>query len=179
MRDTEPTRHPNTGSITSCIINTLCHHCIWLSWTCSHTRSTFVPSSHTNLASTHTAIARPLHIPNVVLRLYLLYLTSDTVPKHVCEREKQKEREHYYMCLYIRILNTSWACNKAISYVYFQIHTAYHTHTCRPCRTSSKHLSSQLVFQTNRIYLMPRAWHWGNIGGLKREVETDYWDSNQ
>ncbi len=52
-------------------------------------------------------------------------------------------------------------------YIVFScIHTLTHTDTHRPCRKSSKHLSGQLVFQTNRIYLMPGAWHWGNIGGL-------------
>lgn len=86
----------------------------------------------------------------------------------VCLRETQTEKEG-------DIVDTSWACNKTIFQVHFQIHIAAycvfpdtHTYTCRPCSTSSKHLSGQLVFQTNRIYLMTRAWHWGNIGGLTR-----------
>lgn len=83
--------HPNTGSILSCIINTLCHHCVWLSWTRSHTGSTFVFSSHTNLTSTHTALTQPLNIPKLVLRLYVLYLTFDPVHKCVCERDAERE----------------------------------------------------------------------------------------
>lgn len=100
-RDTDPTlccnlsqreaNHPNTGSILSCIINTLCHHCVWLSWTRSHTGSTFVFSSHTNLTSTHTALTQPLNIPKLVLRLYVLYLTFDPVHKCVCERDAERE----------------------------------------------------------------------------------------
>lgn len=52
------------------IINAPCPHCLLLSWTGSHTGATVVPSTHTNLASTHVALAWLLHIPSPMPSLY-------------------------------------------------------------------------------------------------------------
>lgn len=47
------------NGITYYIINTPCHHCILLSWTCSHSGSTLVSWSRTTLASTHCCCCIP------------------------------------------------------------------------------------------------------------------------
>lgn len=147
--------HPNTWSLTSYVIHTLCHHCVWLSWTCSHTGSTFSPLSHTHLAPAHTCSGMTAsHSQPCVSSLSF---TLDLWPACVFA---WKTFWHFKQL---------WACKMPWLLFSFTLHIIVfprvRTHAAPPTRTTSKHLSGQLVFGTNRIYLMPKAWHWGNIGG--------------
>lgn len=66
------------------IINVLCLHPPSLSWTVSRAGATVVPSSHTSLASTHSALAWLLHIPSPMSSLSGLNMTSDPTSLSIC-----------------------------------------------------------------------------------------------